>query len=168
MGKALLEKEFLALVNEHRGILHKVCRMYQWHKDAREDLFQEILLQLWRAYPSFRADSKASTWMYRIALNTAISGIRKDKRRLPLQETETLPEVADSSPSGLERQERRELLLKAIFSLSKVEKALMLLYLEGYSYEEMAELLGISLSNTGVKISRIKKKLKELLKPHLT
>ncbi|MCI4667579.1 MAG: RNA polymerase sigma factor [Bacteroidia bacterium] len=166
--KEQLENEFLRLVNEHLGIIHKVCRMYQKGTDEQEDLFQEILLQLWRSFPSFKSESKFSTWMYRIALNTAITGIRKDRRNPEISQLTKDTDFAVSENHDLEKIERKELLMTAIESLSKVEKALVVLYMEGYSYEEMAELVGISLSNTGVKINRIKKKLKQILTPHLT
>ncbi len=161
------EQKFLALINENRGIIHRVCHLYAFDSDDREDLFQEILLQLWRAYSSYREEARFSTWMYRISLNTAISGIRKQKRR-PI--TASLEGVDEKGESGndLERSERQEILWKAIARLSRVEKAIVILYLEEHSYEEIAEVMGLTVNHIGVKINRIKKKLRGILNPHLT
>lgn len=151
----------------HQGIVHKVCRLYCTDPGDRRDLFQEILLQLWRAWPRFRGEAKISTWMYRIALNTAISDLRKRKRR---PELEQMPEgelkIGMNDPS-LEDREKSTFLYNAINQLSKVEKAIVMLYLESHSYEEIAEIVGITPNHVGVKLSRIKQKLKQLLSPHL-
>ena len=130
------------------------------------DLFQEILLQLWRAYDSFRGQSKITTWMYRVALNTAISGYRKQKRR-PQQNSLTVEELQIAVEEyDQEWEEKRKFLYKAINQLSEVEKAIVMLYLEGQSYDEIAEIIGITRTHVGVKLNRIKTKLKKILIPH--
>lgn len=126
----------------------------------REDLFQEICLQLWKSYPSFREEARFSTWMYRVALNTAISTVRKDRRSPSfeqLQETVSVPE------DGTEDKERVKQLYKAISRLNRIDKAIILLWLEERNYEEIASIMGISKNNVSVKLVRIKRKLEELV-----
>lgn len=141
--------------------------MYCDTPDDRRDLFQEVVLQLWRGYPSFKEESKITTWMYRVALNTAITGLRKRKRRpdhLDIDAAVHIPQphVNPDAP------EEVQFLHKAIAQLSEVERAITMLYLEEHSYDEIAEIIGITANNVGVKINRIKAKLRKLLTPHLT
>jgi len=151
---------FLALVDEHQNIIHKVSRMYRNTVEDQEDLFQDIVLQLWKAYPNFRAESKVSTWMYRIALNTAMALFRKKK---PLVEFESeLPETKDINKAD-EISEHEEKLFNALHQLTLAERAIISLYLEEYSYTEIADIIGISENYVGVRINRIKKRLKEIL-----
>lgn len=155
-----LEEEFLKLIHNHQRIIYKVCKTYRDSREDQEDLFQEIVYQYWKSYPSFRGESKISSWMYRIALNTAIAVYRKPK--LPVHYVDKMPEQT----SRLEEQvsENEERLFKALRILSDTEKALISLFLEGFSYKEIAAITGITESNTGVRLNRIKNKLKELLK----
>lgn len=159
-----IETQFAVLAEENQGIIHKVCSMYCSREADRKDLFQDILVQWWRAFPSFKGDAKFSTWGYRVAINTAISNFRKEKRRLDYQslslEVLQIPDLP-SGNSGMEEQ--KDLLYRAINQLSKVEKAIMMLYLEDYNYEEIATIIGITKTNVGVKINRIKGKLKNIL-----
>ncbi|MEM6261568.1 MAG: sigma-70 family RNA polymerase sigma factor [Bacteroidota bacterium] len=162
------EHHFISLVAQNQGIIHKVCHMYAHNEDDRQDLFQEITLQLWRSFKSFKGDSKLSTWMYRVALNTAISGFRKKKRRgksVPLS-TQEFQLPADEV--NTERAEQLVFLKKAIQELSEVERALIMLYLEEHSYEEIADIMGITKNHVGVKLNRIKHKLKNRLTPHFS
>lgn len=158
-----MEKQFIEIVNTHQGLILKICRMYASSTADVEDLYQEIVLQLWKAFPRFQQASSVSTWMYRVALNTAISGFRRQSRSLlqrPLgAEYGELPVI---DMPRLEMQYGRQL-QAAIQSLNKFDRSLMLLYLEEKTYQEMAEILGISVSNIGVKINRIKKQLKNIL-----
>ncbi len=135
-----------------------------WDKDeCREDLFQDILVQLWQSYPSFNKKSKFSTWMYRVSLNTAIAQFRKDKRN----NEDSVPDIPVNIPEEetyQEKEARRSLVQKAINKLSKAEKAIIILYMDDYSYEEISEISGMTMSNVGVKISRIKTKLQKILK----
>lgn len=156
-----MEKEFLHVINENQGIILKVCRIYCSDRNDSEDLFQEVVLQLWRAYPAFKGDAKVSTWMYRISLNTAITRLRKINRK---PATQPLGEEHQSLSDPLVQRldiEFDHALQAAIKMLDKIDKALVMLYLDEKSYKEMSEIIGISESNIGVKINRIKKKLKE-------
>ncbi|MDO6433421.1 RNA polymerase sigma factor [Flavitalea sp. BT771] len=158
------QEEFIKLVQEHRAMLYKVCRLYCFSEDDRQDLFQEIVIQLWRAYPAFRGESKFSTWLYRIALNTAISNLRKQRRRpSPLNINELPASLQDMSYPG-EEEEQLQQLYAAIDRLSEIEKALVMLYLEDRSYEEMEEILGINQNNLRVKMNRIREKLRKMTK----
>jgi len=155
-----MENAFLKSINEQQKIIYKVCRIYRDSREDQEDLFQEIVYQLWKSYPSFKGDSKISSWMYRIALNTAMAAYRK--RRAPIDYVEEFPEPIHPYTESTvpENQER----LFSIFRhLNDSEKALVSLYLEDFSYLEIAEITGISESNVGVRLNRIKNKLKELI-----
>src|SRR5436190_7656145 len=133
--------EFVHLLNQDQNIIHKVCNLYMDNISDREDLFQEITLQAWNAYNSFRNESKFSTWLYRVALNTAISFYRKEKRKLLLQSSAQIPERTDEADN---KEEQMQAMYKAIAALSKIDKALIMLYLEDYNYEEIANILGIT------------------------
>ncbi|TDQ11760.1 RNA polymerase sigma factor [Pedobacter metabolipauper] len=156
----VLEAEFLSLIRTHNGMIHKVCRMYRDGIEDREDLFQEITFQLWKSFSSFKGDSKVSTWLYRVALNTAISSFRKKKPLISF--TGVLPDLAEEQPNE-EYELRQELLFKALKQLNDSEKALITLYLEDLSYLQIAEIIGITENNVGVKINRIKSKIQTAL-----
>jgi len=163
-----LEARFKEWLDQFGGILVKVARAYTINPEDGEDLLQEILLQVWRSLPQFQGRAGASTWVYRVALNTALSWRRKEGRRHVLQESLLSPEsvpgesVDDAGWRG--RHELVERLYGAIHQLPKTDAALVLLYLDDLSYREMAEVLGISESNVGVKLNRAKKTLGELMK----
>lgn len=143
-------------------MLYKVCRLYCFTEPDRQDLFQEIVIQLWRSYPAFRGEAKISTWLYRIALNTAISGLRKQRRLITSTDPDSLPtELQDVQYSAVQ-EEQLQLLYAAIEQLTEVEKALTMLYLEDKSYMEMEEILGIPQNNLRVKMNRIKEKLRKI------
>ncbi len=129
----------------------------------REDLFQEITLQAWKAFTSFRGDAKFSTWLYRVALNTAITFFRKDKRQPQVLSAEIFPDKTDYHDPV---EEQVSAMYKAIGQLSKIDKALVMLYLEDYDYKEIGDLLGITANNVAVKMNRIKTRLKEETKKH--
>jgi len=153
------KKEFATLLEENKGIIHKISLLYTQNPADKADLFQDICLQSWRSYQSFRNDSQFSTWLYRVALNTAISQVRKKKM---LDKDEYIDFYYHTSSS--ERDNRTKLLFRAIACLNKIDKALILLWLEEKKYEEIAEILGISKSNVSVKLVRIKEKLSEIIK----
>ncbi len=153
--------DFLKIINEHQNIIHKISRLYRDSVEDREDLFQEVILQLWKAFPNFRQESKVSTWIYRIALNTAIAAFRK--KNVVVEFKENIPEKFHPS-EGNETSENEEKMYSALRKLNDAEKAIISLYLEDYSYREIAELTGISENNVGVKINRIKNKLKQILR----
>ncbi|MGJ1408288.1 RNA polymerase sigma factor [Sphingobacterium thalpophilum] len=156
-----IEKNFITLITSNQAIIHRICCMYLDNKADREDLFQEIVLQAWKSLKGFRADAKFQTWLYRVGLNTAITYIKQDSRN-------TLAELQFSQESYCEitysEDEDMLIMYRAISKLTKVEKALVALYLEDYSYNEIAETMGISTNHVAVKISRIKTKLRELSK----
>jgi RNA polymerase sigma-70 factor (ECF subfamily) len=157
------EQEFIQLLNKHQKIIHKVCSLYMDTVADREDLFQEVVLQAWKAFASFRGDAQFSTWLYRVALNTAITFFRKEKRSPQVIAAETLPERIDEySPV----EEQVKAMYKAIGDLSKIDKALIMLYLEDYSYNQIGDMLGITANNVAVKMNRLKAKLKEQTQKH--
>ena len=158
-----MEKEFLHIIQKNQGIIHKVCNIYSDTEDDRSDLFQEIVVQLWKSYPNFRRESKVSTWMYRVALNTAITTFKKSKRR-PDQSSLTYDNFQiEDEKYDTETEENIKVLHKAIQQLTGIEKSIVLLYLENKKYEEIAEITGITQNYVRVKMNRIKKKLKKLM-----
>lgn len=158
------EQQFLSLLNEHQKIIHKVCNLYMDSSADREDLFQEITLQAWKAYSKFKGTAKFSTWLYRVALNTAITFFKKEKRGPRQYPTDNLPEGKMDAYDPVEEQVQA--MYKAISELSKVDKAIVALYLEDYSYKDIGEMLGITANNVAVKMSRIKSRLIEETKKH--
>ena len=160
-----LEKQFVNLLDENQNIIHKVCRVYTNNSHAHKDLFQEVTIQLWKAYPKFRGDAKFSTWMYRVALNTAITLYRKSKRQIQTNDISDFHYKLEYDEYDGEIEEQMQLLYKAIHQLSDIEKALILLYLEDKPYKEIAETMGITEVNARVKVNRIKTKLKTILNP---
>lgn len=158
------QDEFLRLLQDSNAILHKICQLYASHPTDREDLYQEIVVQLWKAWPGFRGEAKFSTWLYRIALNTAITGIRKKGRAVKLDFPADIPrEVADDTETR-ENEERLQELYLAIARLSEIDRAIVMLYLDDRSYEEMEEIMGMNQNNLRVKMNRIREKLRQLTK----
>jgi RNA polymerase sigma-70 factor, ECF subfamily len=157
-----LEKEFIELINKHQGILHKICNIYFYRNPYKEDYYQEMLIRLWKSYPGFKKQSAFSTWLYQVALNTAMDIIRKQSiypKHIELSKNEyNITEDENSIES-----DKRDKLYQTINYLSDVEKAIIILYLEEYDYKEIAEIIGISQNNTGVKIKRIKDQLIKIL-----
>ena len=162
------ETLFKNWLREYGGTVLKVARAYTLTAEECEDLTQEISLQLWRSLPQFQGRASASTWVYRVALNTALGWHRKEGRRRarqqPLLEPEDLPAAGLNSAEQLHQREVVERLYAAIRQLPKANAALVLLYLDDLSYHAIAEVLGISESNVGVKLNRAKKALGELMK----
>jgi RNA polymerase sigma-70 factor (ECF subfamily) len=160
------ELDFTQLIQNNQGIVHKVCRIYTDTQEEHEDLFQEIVLQLWKSFDSFKGDSKFSTWMYRVGLNTAITLIRKKSKSLPVTSIDN-PNFLQlkSQDYDEEHEERLKLLNNCIKKLNDVERALVLLYLEDMPYRDIAETLGITEVNARVKMNRAKEKLKEMMNP---
>jgi RNA polymerase sigma-70 factor, ECF subfamily len=156
--------EFIALVNQNKPMLTKVCNLYADNGHDREDLFQEIVFQLWRSYPTFRGAAKFSTFLYRIALNTALTRIRKERRHAQHHQLHGFPEIAASADETDEQKNNLQQLHQAISRLSQIEKAIVMLYLEEKSYDEIEEILGINQNNLRVKMNRIKEKLRKITK----
>ncbi len=155
-----MQEIFLNIIGDNRKIIHKISRMYRDSREDQEDLYQEIVFQLWKAYPSFRGDSKASTWVYRIALNTAIATFRKPKAAISYSDN-----LADQyQPWEInEISENEDRMYAALRQLNDSEKALISLFLEDYSYQEIAAITGITENYVGVRMNRIKEKLKHIL-----
>ena len=158
------KNKFLSTLDDHKKIIYKIVNSYCHNKEDRKDLEQEIIIQLWNSYEKYDARYKYSTWMYRIALNVAISFYRKEKRKpvsYDYHNENLIFSIEDDSESETDVDTNIKILQGFINSLNELNKALMLLYLEEKSHEEIAEIMGISKSNVGTKISRIKLKLIE-------
>lgn len=153
------KQAFTALINQNKGIIYKVVNAYCKHKEDRQDLIQEILIQIWRSFEKYDATFKVSTWMYRISLNVAISFYRKESRRQDTVQVDDLDILSISDDIEENEDENIKRLYAFIGDLNKVNKAIMILYLEDESYQNIADTLGISETNVATKISRIKKTL---------
>ena len=160
-----LELLFVKQLKDNQNIVHKICRLYTNNEDAHKDLFQEITIQLWKAFPKFRGESKFSTWAYRVALNTAITLYRKNTRSISTVNYETVSFSISQEDYNPEEEEQLKLMYQAVQGLNDIEKALIFMYLEDKDYTEIAETLGITEVNARVKMNRIKGKLKKLLNP---
>jgi len=156
------KEEFLEILSNYQGILHKVSLIYFRNKSEREDNFQEIIYQLWKSFPQLKNKNSIGSWIYAVSINTSIYRLRKESR---IEYREKLPESVDKFDliEELSFNETSRRLLKAIYNLNEIDKSIMLLYLEEKSYDEIAEILGLSKSNVGVRISRAKELLKQNL-----
>jgi len=165
MTKPMSEIAFEQLVYENQAMLIKVCNIFCKIQADKDDLFQEITINLWKGLPSFQGNSKLSTWIYRVSLNTAISKSQRKRKNL-IRYTEKLPEHNGliSNEDAVD-EEQIQMLYAGIERLKPVEKALILLYLEEHSYSEIGDIMGISEKNAGVKLHRIKRKLEKILQP---
>jgi RNA polymerase sigma factor (sigma-70 family) len=157
------EQEFLNRIESHKGILYKVSKMYMDNHDDQQDLFQEIVCQLWKSYDSFRNESQFSTWMYRVAVNTAIVFLKKEKRKVDKYEIASENIKEEDSDSHI-KESQIDHFYKAVQKLEKIDKAIIFYQLEGFSHKEIGENLGISEGNARVKLNRAKEKLKEIIK----
>ena len=158
-----LEKKFLSDFEKDQNIVHKVCRIYTTNQDQHNDLFQEIAIQVWKNYSKFRGEAKFSTWMYRVALNTAISLYRKSSRSIKTQDFSDVSFKIKSVDYDDTKDQQLKALYDGIRELSDIEKALIFLYLEDKPYKEIAITLGITEVNARVKMNRAKDKLKKSL-----
>jgi RNA polymerase sigma-70 factor (ECF subfamily) len=162
------ETIFRRWLDEHLGLMLKVVRGCATAPQDQDDLFQDVLLQLWSSIPAFRGEAKETTWIYRVAFNTALAWRRVERRRRERHETflklDASPRAQPSHVDLLPEQEIVERLYAAIRQLPKVDVSLALMHLDGLSYQEMAEVLGISENYVGVKLNRIRKQLAEQLK----
>jgi RNA polymerase sigma factor (sigma-70 family) len=158
------QQQFVRLLQAHRAIVYKVAGSYSRTAPDRDDLAQEICLQLWRAFPSYDAERKFSTWMYRIALNVAISQARRTpwSRAGRLEPLDAIHRDTLSADDGSEQQAQLDIVLAFIAKLEPLNRALMLLYLDDYSYADMASILGISETNVATKINRVKQTLRSM------
>lgn len=156
------QRSFIDGVYAAQGILHRICAVYTLDEESRNDLRQEMLLQLWRSYSSFRRQSSFSTWMYRVALNTALMYRRKQKRRRPTVSIDEIPAPNTGGPSPA-NDEDVQFLYRCIQELSRLDRAVILMQLEQKSHQEIAEVTGLSEGSVSVRIVRIKQKLRAML-----
>ncbi|MBB4034669.1 RNA polymerase sigma-70 factor (ECF subfamily) [Dysgonomonas hofstadii] len=150
------DTQFMEMIRQNEGVIYKVTSFYTDADHPIGDLYQEVVLNLWKAFPSFRGESKYSTWIYRIALNTCVSFYRRNKKNM------AYVDIAVDVPEEVENNEQIQELYKLINRLGKIERALVLLYLDDKSYKEIAEITGLSVTNVATKLSRIKDKLKQM------
>jgi RNA polymerase sigma factor (sigma-70 family) len=156
--KEALDQAFLSEVNQNLGIAHKVARLYFADPDERDDVIQEMMYQLWRSYPRFNKQSKFSTWMYSVCLNTALTYVRKSSRRKSEPLSETHMQIAENKEEKIAR------MYQAIGTLSPLNRAIVMLYLDDLSYEEIASVTGLTKTNVGVRLVRIKSELEKKMK----
>ncbi|HBZ26564.1 MAG: RNA polymerase subunit sigma-70 [Bacteroidetes bacterium RIFOXYA12_FULL_40_10] len=159
-----IKDDFLEILSNYQGILHKVNLIYFKNASDREDNFQEIIYQLWKSFPGLKNKSSIGSWIYAVSINTSISKLKKESR---IEYRENLPESFDKIDiiEELSLSEVSKMLLGAIYNLNEIDKPIMLLYLEEKSYDEIAQIIGISKSNVGVRINRAKELLKQNLNP---
>lgn len=155
-----MEQQFLSMIEENKRTIYKVSLMYSDGPEHQQDIYQDIIVNLWTAFPGYRGDSKLSTWVYRIALNTCVSELRrKNSKPLTMPLTYDIEQLMDDG--GAYREQVKQL-YQLINRLSQLERAIILLWLDEKSYDEISAVLGISSSNVGVKINRIKEKLRKM------
>lgn len=147
---------FMEMIRQNEGVIYKVASFYADIDHPIGDLYQEVVLNLWKAFPSFRGESKYSTWIYRIALNTCVSFYRRSKRNV------AYVDITVDIPEEVSNNEEIQELYKLINRLGKIERALVLLYLDDKPYKEIAEITGLTVTNVATKLSRIKDKLKQM------
>jgi RNA polymerase sigma-70 factor (ECF subfamily) len=157
-----IKEEFLQLLAAYQGILHKVNLVYFRSQADRDDNFQEMVYQLWKSYPKLQNKHSIGSWVYAVSINTSISRIKKERK---IEYRDKLPDLPDQTGvfERIIQNEALKKLLDAISRLDEIDKSIMLLYLEERSYDEMAEIIGISKSNIGVRINRAKEKIKQLI-----
>lgn len=157
-----MEKKFIEMIHRHERIIYKVCSFYISDQYPMSDLYQDVIINLWKAFAGFRNECALSTWVYRITLNTCISGLRKEKRQMrhhvPLSVLNDLPDELDDG----ELEEKIQTMYLLINQLKTMEKAIVLLYLEDKSYQQIADITGLTLSNVATKLKRAKEKLKKM------
>ena len=162
------EHRFLELVNENRNRILRVCRVYAWNAADQDDLYQEILFQIWRGLPTLKVKQFANTWLYRVAINTAISFVRKrasgSDRVVHFGHADLARAIESRQATTEDTDDHIANLYTAIYKLDPLEKALVTLFLEDLTYEQMAEATGITANNVGVMLHRAKKKLSSLMK----
>lgn len=159
----LKQETFIELIKANEGIIFKISKVYANNSEEQKDLYQEVVYQLWKSYGSFRNESKVSTWIYRIALNTCLTFVKKENKKGKRVDLDsTMISRIDSTDDHFD--DRIQELYRCIKNLNNVEKGIVLLYLEGNSYAEMAKITGFSESNIGTRLNRIKIKLKSQIK----
>lgn len=160
-------EHFLQKINKHQSLIRKIIFIYARNEAEADDMFQEICIQLWQSFPRFKGNSKFSTWLYRIAINTCVSWIRKEsKHKKTDNEQELLQLGIEGDETFYEKEEKKEQLntmYRAIKQLNEIDRTLIMLYLDEVAYSEIADIMGLSINNIKVKMNRIKKRLRKLM-----
>ncbi|MBN7811183.1 RNA polymerase sigma factor [Algoriphagus sp. H41] len=159
------EEEFIALIHAHQGLIFKIASFYTSSKEEKEDLSQEIIYQVWKSFDLFQNNSKPSTWLYRIGMNTAITQLNKSKRKVTAVPLDGI-QLQWIEETDSESEEKLSQLYAEIKKLNLLDKGIVLLFLEAKSHEEISDILGISVSNVGTRLSRIKEKLRKGIHTH--
>ncbi|MBN9285549.1 MULTISPECIES: sigma-70 family RNA polymerase sigma factor [unclassified Flavobacterium] len=159
------EQSFLEYIEKHKGILKRITKMYAYNNEDRQDLQQDIIVQLWKSYNTFRGESKFSTWMYRVGVNTAITYLKKEKRSIQFQYKENFPELVFEEYKN-EKDNQLQIFYRAVQELNQIEKAIIFYFMEGMTHKETALQLGISDINVRVRLNRTKDKLQKIIKKH--
>ncbi|MEB2775147.1 sigma-70 family RNA polymerase sigma factor [Algoriphagus sp. D3-2-R+10] len=153
------EEEFVNLIHQSQGLIYKIVSIYAREREEQDDLYQEIVYQTWKSFDNFKKAAKPSTWLYRVGMNTAITHLNRSKKQLrvvPLQDVK----IQFSDPEDVGKEEKIQQLYAQIRKLNMLDRGIVFLFLEGKNYEEIAEISGITVSNVGTRMSRIKAKLK--------
>lgn len=158
---SILKEEFADLIVQHKALIYKVSKLYTNTLEDEQDLFQEIVFQLWKSYSSFKGEAKITTWMYRVGMNTAIASLNKKKRAVSTITPIEIPDVIDDNSTQV--QENIDALYKAIKRLNVIDRGVTLLFLEGNSYKQIGEIMGYTENNVGTRMGRIREKLKQLM-----
>lgn len=160
-----IKDDFLKIISNYQGIIHKVNLIYFRAIADREDNFQEVLLQLWKSFPKLKDRTKTGSWIYAVSINTSISKIRKDSKLVFTDLTDSIPEISliEDNAESQELEANYQQLIEALYKLTEIDRSIMLLYLEELDYNQIAEIIGITTTNVGVRINRSKKQLKKYL-----
>ena len=156
-----VEKEFIKIIQEYERVIYKVCSIYVAELLPMADLYQEVVHNLWVGYPKFRNESSISTWMYRVAINTCVTAIRKEEKHFR-KSTVALTSISDKLPAPAPLTDEIKEMYRLINQLKTIEKTIVLLYLEEKPYKEIAEITGLTLSNVATRLKRIKEKLRKM------
>jgi len=159
-----MKEAFLKQIQLHEKQIYKICHFYANNVADIQDLYQEIVLQLWKSYPNFRGESKFNTWLYQVAINTAITRLRKDKKQVRVYDMDHLSAEVENEVADANKEELYDTLYAAVEQLNEIEKAIVLLFTDGKTYAEMEAILGISEPTLRVKMNRAKEKLRQLTK----
>ncbi|WP_026951014.1 RNA polymerase sigma factor [Algoriphagus mannitolivorans] len=154
------EEQFVELIQSHQGLIFKIASFYTSSQEEKEDLSQEIIFQVWKSFDLFQNNSKPSTWLYRIGMNTAITQLNKSKRKVTAVPLDGI-QVQWAEDTDSDKEEKLAQLYAEIKKLNLLDKGIVLLYLEAKSHDEISEILGISISNVGTRLARIKEKLRK-------
>jgi RNA polymerase sigma-70 factor, ECF subfamily len=152
----LKKQNFIQIINENRGIIRSLCKIYYGSTEDQKDTFQDIILQLWKSFDTFRGESEISTWIYRVSINTILTKIKKEKKSVTVEPID----LHHLYTSNAKADDNLELLFIIIKSLKDIDKAIVILHLEGYQNKEIAEILNISQTNVGTRFNRVKSQLK--------